>query len=109
MVEFNGRAGMNYCHKTDHERFQGVFGTGNGCLACELEQTSMINKRTVRVMVRAFLQLNTIRARDGVPYTHQGIRASVDREYFSSIVDELDKVVTEMTGKSAHCHPELYT
>jgi len=69
---------------------------------------SDIELRAVRVMVRAFLELNTIRARDCVPWTHMGHASSVDAEYFSSVVDELDAVVTEMTGKSAHCHPELY-
>ena len=43
----------------------------------ELEQAVAMNKLAVRVMVRAFLELNTIRARDGVHYTHQGIRSSV--------------------------------
>ena len=91
---------MSYCDIADHERFRGVFFAKDGCLACELEQTAAMNRRAVRVMVRAFQELNTIRARDGAP-------PSVDPDYFSSIVDELDEVVIEMTGESAHCHPAL--
>lgn len=37
----------------------------------------------------AWRELNEIRARDGVPYTHMGGKACVDEEYFSSVVDEL--------------------
>lgn len=37
---------------------------------------------------KAVHELNEIRARDGVPYTHNGWRAGVSEEYFSSVVDE---------------------
>lgn len=57
--------------------------------------------RSAKVLVKAFLELNTIRARDGAP---QGVCP----EYFSSVIDEIDEVVKELTGKSAHCHPLLY-
>jgi hypothetical protein len=67
-----------------------------------------LQRRAVRAMVRAFLELNQIRARDGVPYTHMGYKSGVCEKYFSSVVDELDAVVKAMTGHSAHCHPELY-
>ena len=71
------------------------------------------NIRTVRKLVRAavfaFKELNTIRARDGVPYTSNGYQSSVKPEYFSSVVDMLDDAVKEATGKSAHCHPELHS
>ncbi len=63
--------------------------------------------QAVRAMVKAFKELNTIRARDGVPWTHNMCKASVDVVYFSSVIDELDEVVKAMTGKSAHCHPAL--
>lgn len=74
----------------------------------ENEQLRSRLHRAVRVMVRAFLELNTIRARDGVPWTHMGYKASVTEEYFSSVADELDATVMEITNHSAHCHPELY-
>lgn len=37
---------------------------------------------------KAVRELNEIRARDGVPYTHSGWKASVDEDYFSSVVDD---------------------
>jgi len=67
----------------------------------------MTDERTqhlvVLAMVRAFAELNEIRARDGVP---RG--SSVDEDYFSSVVDSLDEAVRSLTGKCAHCHPVLY-
>jgi hypothetical protein len=65
-------------------------------------------RQLVRAAVRAFAELNAIRARDGVPHTRNGWRSDVQEEYFSSVVDGLDEAVIAMTGKSAHCHPELY-
>jgi hypothetical protein len=60
-----------------------------------------------RPMCQAYLELNTIRARDGVPYTHYG-RSDVCEEYFSEVVDKLDAAVRLLTGQAAHCHPSLY-
>lgn len=65
-------------------------------------------RQAIRAMVKAFKELNTIRVRDGVPYTSHGWQSSVTMEYFSSVIDELDEAVKAITGKSAHCHPELY-
>lgn len=62
----------------------------------------------VRAMATAFRELNEIRARDGVPWTRYGGPASVTPEAFSAVVDELDRVVQLLDGKSAHCHPSLY-
>jgi hypothetical protein len=62
----------------------------------------------VRAAVRAFAELNTIRRRDGVPYTSGGFKSDVPEEYFSSVVDALDNAVWAATGKSANCHPELF-
>lgn len=46
-------------------------------------------------MWRAWRELNAIRARDGVPYTHMGYKCSVDEEYFSSVVDDLQACLGE--------------
>lgn len=70
---------------------------------------NQIITQLVKAATKAFLELNTIRARDGVPYTHYGMKSSIDEAYFSSIVDELDQAVLAATGKSAHCHPSLYS
>lgn len=69
---------------------------------------SILQKRAIRALVKAFNELNRIRARDGVPYCRGGMKSDVDEDYFSSVVDDIDDVVTEATGRSAHCHPELY-
>lgn len=69
---------------------------------------AVVMRALVRAAVRAFAELNAIRARDGVPYTHSGWKSGVDEKYFSSVVDGLDEAVKAATGKSAHCHPELY-
>jgi hypothetical protein len=65
-------------------------------------------RKLVRAAVRAFAELNAIRARDGVPYTRNGWKSDVQEAYFSSVVDGLDDAVIAVTGRSAHCHPELY-
>lgn len=74
----------------------------------EASVQSVVVRQLVRAAVRAFAELNAIRARDGVPYTHSGCKSDVDEQYFSSVVEELDDAVKAATGKSAHCHPELY-
>jgi len=40
----------------------------------------------------AWRELNEIRARDGVPYTHSG-PSCVDENYFSSVVDALETIL----------------
>ena len=69
---------------------------------------AVVMRALVRAAVKAFAELNAIRARDGVPYTRNGWKSDVQEEYFSSVVDGLDEAVTAATGTSAHCHPELY-
>lgn len=58
-----------------------VEGSGNARLLAVAADLLEACKKAVR-------ELNEIRARDGVPYTHQGIKASVCPDYFSSVVDE---------------------
>lgn len=41
----------------------------------------------------AWFELNTIRARDGVPRDFYGHKTSVDEEYFSDLVDGLSKIL----------------
>lgn len=67
-----------------------------------------IIRKLVRASVRAFAELNEILARDGSPYSRVTRMSTVCPEYFSSVVDGLDEAVIFATGKSAHCHPELY-
>ena len=44
--------------------------------------------KVLSALKRAYTELNIIRARDGVPYTHYGMKSDVDEKYFSSVVDE---------------------
>lgn len=69
---------------------------------------SVALRNLVRAAVLAFSELNEIRARDGVPFTSYGHPASVQPDYFSKVVDQLNDAVKAVTGQSAHCHPELY-
>ena len=71
-------------------------------------ESERIKQQCIRAMVRAYAELNAIRARDGVPYTHNGLKSDVNEAYFSSVVDELDEAVKAAAGRSAHCHPILY-
>jgi hypothetical protein len=41
----------------------------------------------------AWRELNEIRARDGVPWTHMGCKACVDEKYFSRLVDHISAVL----------------
>ena len=74
----------------------------------EASVQSVVMRQLLLAAVKAFAELNAIRARDGVPYTSSGWKSEVDEQYFSSVVDGLDEAVKAATGKSAHCHPELY-
>ena len=56
----------------------------------------------------AYQELNEIRARDGIPWTHMGCPSDVTPEHFSSVVEKLDKAVLDATGHGAHCHPLLH-
>ncbi len=58
----------------------------------------------IKVMCEAWREMNTIRARDGVP-----IGSSITQEYWDDIIERLDKIVESETGHTAHCHPSLYT
>lgn len=46
----------------------------------------------------AVRELNEIRARDGVPRTHQGFRSSVTPEHFSSVVDDCFAAIAAARG-----------
>lgn len=59
-----------------------------------------MDHRTRRALWSAWRELNEIRARDGVPYTHYG-KSSVDEDYFSSVVDEL----ADLLGKDTNPWP----
>lgn len=47
-----------------------------------------IQDKLADALRKAVYELNEIRARDGIPYTHNGYQSSVTEEYFSSVVDD---------------------
>lgn len=63
---------------------------------------------TVKVMCEAWREMNTIRARDGVPYCHDGRKSDVSQEYWDDILRRLDCAVMNATGQSAWSNPALY-
>ena len=56
------------------------------------------SKDLLEALKKAYVELNTIRARDGVPYTYDGWRSSVDEDYFSSVVDEARAAIAKAEG-----------
>lgn len=61
----------------------------------------------VKVMCQAYQEMNVIRARDGVPYMHNGYKSDVSQEYWDSIMDKLDEEVENATGRKCWLHPSL--
>ncbi len=52
-----------------------------------------MSEREKMAMWAAWMELNAIRARDGVPRDFRGHRTCVDEDYFSRIVDELSDIL----------------
>lgn len=48
-----------------------------------------MNHRERLAMWQAWMELNAIRARDGVPYKYDGTKSDVCEDYFSQVVDDL--------------------
>lgn len=48
---------------------------------------------------QAWMELNTIRARDGVPRDYTGAMTGVSEEYFSQVVDDCEAAYLEVTGE----------
>ena len=64
-------------------------------LAVELRRLRRRNKILFDTLSKAYRELNEIHARDGVPYTHQGIPSCVSQDYFSSVVEDCRKAIQE--------------
>jgi hypothetical protein len=62
----------------------------------------------VKVMCEAWREMNAVRARDGVPYCHDGRQSDVSQEYWDDIMARLDKEVLDATGHDCWLHPALY-
>jgi hypothetical protein len=58
-----------------------------------------LEKQLTAALWKAWKELNTIRARDGVPRTFHGWKSDVSEDYFSEVVDECGAAITAATGK----------
>lgn len=70
---------------------------------------SAIPASAIKVMCEAWTEMNIIRARDGVPYMHNGYKSDVSQEYWDDIMQRLDEEVTTATGRGCWLHPALYS
>jgi len=57
---------------------------------------------------QAWNELNTIIARDGVPYDYQGYKSSVDEEYFRKVKDDCAAALEELHGESINPWPPRF-
>ncbi len=57
-------------------------------LRAEIERLTKERDALIQSLWKCWRELNEVRARDGVPWTHQGHPSSVSEEYFSSVVEE---------------------
>ena len=54
----------------------------------------------VKAAKAAFTELNTIKARDGVPWQYPGFKSSVDEDYFGDVVENLSAALARLEGAS---------
>jgi hypothetical protein len=68
----------------------------------------VMSTKVAEALWQAWMELNEIRARDGIPYTHQGWKASVDEKYFSQVVDDCAAAYQQVTGREIKpWHPKF--
>lgn len=67
-----------------------------------------MSTRDLKAICQAWNEMNIIRARDGVPYCHDGRKSDVTQEHWDSVMDSLEWIVNRETGRPAHCNPYLY-
>jgi len=60
-----------------------------------------------KAIAQAWLEMNTMRARDA--YQFDGTKSVVSQEYWDSVMNGLDQLLVEETGKGAWRHPSLCT
>lgn len=70
---------------------------------------SVIPASAIKAMCEAWTEMNTIRARDGVPYMHNGYKSDVSQAYWDDIMQRLDDEVKKATGRGCWLHPVLYS
>lgn len=75
--------------------YPGIEGTERCALCLAIDN----NKVLVDLLHKAYHELNTIHARDGVPRTHQGFRSSVSQSYFTQLVEDMRDALEEMSRR----------
>lgn len=88
---------------TSRDVFSAVIASGRATICMDVENdadAALIASAPdlLAALKKCVHELNEIRARDGVPYTHYGIKASVCEEYFSSVVDESFAAISKAEG-----------
>jgi hypothetical protein len=59
----------------------------------KVEELERENAALLSALKKTYFELNTIHARDGVPYTSDGWKSDVDQAYFTSVVEEARSVL----------------
>ena len=62
-----------------------------------------IPNHVIKVLCEAYREMNIIRAREGVP---RG--SNITQTYWNDIMDRINSIVLQETGKHAWLNPELY-
>ncbi len=75
----------------------GVAGAGN--LPGNSQNRTKLEKQMGRALWKAWIELNAIHARDGVPRTRDGSRCSIDEGYFSDVVKKCAKALRALIGR----------
>jgi len=68
-----------------------------------------MKKEHQKAIAQAWSEMNAIRARDGVPYQFDGTQSDVTQEHWDSVMDGLNQILVDETGKAAWLHPSLHT
>ena len=68
-----------------------------------------LEQQLTAALWKAWMELNTIRARDGVPRRDDGMPSDVDEDYFSEVVDECGAAIEAATGAPPKPWPPVFT
>lgn len=68
-----------------------------------------LEKQLTSALWKAWYELNTIRARDGVPRTYHGWKTDVSEVYFSDVVDECAAAIEAATGAPVKPWPPKFS
>lgn len=67
-----------------------------------------MSPKDIHWICAAWNEMNIIRARDGVPYCHDGRKSDVTQEHWDNVMRHLEDIILRESGYPAHCNPYLY-